>query len=129
MNSFGLEGPLFVYRSVDSKWSFVISFMLRRWQDHFAYIGSGGSFRRRCLLPWLESLADHAFMNYVASSAILDVLVFPSSIVLDLLRNFNKGGYLLRLGVVVGIIAAGLLAIVLSRVSATVVVGSSTLVA
>ena len=63
-----------MYGSVDGKWSFIIPFALRECQDHFDCAGSG-SFKERCLLPQLESLADHAFMNSVASITILDVLV------------------------------------------------------
>ena len=69
-------------------------------------MGSGGSFKGRCLLPRLESLANRTFINGLAFIATLNGLVFPSAIVLDFLRDFNEGGCLLRLRVVVAIVVA-----------------------
>ena len=67
-------------------------------------MGISGSFKGHCLLTWLESPADHAFMNGVASVIVLDVIVFPSSIVLNFLEDFDKGRRLLQLRVVVGVV-------------------------
>ena len=69
-------------------------------------MGHSGSFKGRCLLPWLESPAGCAFVNGVAFVAALDtpVLLFP--FVFDFLGNFDKGGRLLRPRVVVGVAAA-----------------------
>ena len=94
-----------MYGSIDGKWSFIIPFALRGCRDHFNYVG-GGSFKEHCLLLQLESLADCVFMNGVASVTALDVLVFPTSIVLDLLGDFDEGRHLLRLEIVVGVVAA-----------------------
>jgi len=69
-------------------------------------MGGGSSFKGRCLLSWLESPADSVFMDSMVAITILDALVFSFSIVLYFLRDFDKGGYLLRLRiVVVGIVA------------------------
>ena len=95
-----------MYGSIDSKWSFIIPFALRQCRDYFDCVGSGGSFKGHCLLPWLELPADRAFMNGVASIATLDALVFSSSIVLNFLWNFDEGGRLLQLGIVVSVVTA-----------------------
>ena len=58
-------------------------------------MGSGGSFKGCCLLPRLKSLANHAFVNVVASIAALDTLVFSSLIVIDFLENLDEGRRLL----------------------------------
>ena len=95
----------------------------------FNCAGGGGSFKGRCLPPWLESPAGHAFMNRMASITILDVPVFPFSIVFDFLRDFDEGGSLLQPRVIVGFAAAQQLVTVSSRVPAAIVVGGSTLIA
>jgi len=61
-------------------------------------------------------------MNGIASVAILDALIFPPSIVLDFLGDFNEGGCFLQARVVVGIVVARLLVIILCRIPAAIVV-------
>ena len=68
-------------------------------------------------------------MNGMASVTTLDAPVFTFSIVLDFLRDFDKGGCLLRPRVIVSVSAARLLAVVPSRIPTAVIVGGSTLVA